>query len=47
MTIESLNSWLRAAVTRRGHFPSDEAAAKLLHLVLRDIGRDWKMAQRE
>jgi transposase-like protein len=27
--IESLNSKLRTAVRRRGHFPNDEAATKL------------------
>jgi putative transposase len=45
--IESLNSKLRGAVTRRGHFPNDEAALKLLYLVLRNISKDWKMPQRE
>ena len=32
--IEALNSKLRRAVRTRGHFPSDDAAAKLLYLVL-------------
>jgi len=32
--IEALNSKLRQAVRIRGHFPSDEAAMKLLYLVL-------------
>jgi len=31
----------------RGHFPSDEAASKLLFLVLREVSQNWKMAQRE
>ena len=31
----------------RGHFPSDEAATKLLFLVLREVSRDWKMPPRE
>ncbi|MEN8518166.1 IS256 family transposase, partial [Burkholderia sp. RS02] len=26
-----------------GHFPSDEAASKLLYLALRNIEKDWKM----
>jgi putative transposase len=26
----------------RGHFPSDEAATKLIYLVLRDITKKWK-----
>lgn len=45
--IESLNSTLRTAIRSRGHFPTDEAALKLLFLVLRRISRDWKMPQRE
>jgi len=32
--IEALNSKLRRAVRARGHFPSDEAATKLLYLIL-------------
>ena len=45
--IESLNSKLRSSVRSRGHFPSDEAATKLLYLVLRDVAKNWKMPQRE
>jgi len=45
--IESLNSNVRKAVRVRGHFPSDEAATKLIFLVLRDVSKDWKMATRE
>lgn len=45
--VESLNSGLRKAVRLRGHFPTDEAAAKLLFLVLRELSRDWKMPPRE
>ncbi len=45
--IESLNSKLRSAVRSRGHFPSDEAAIKLLYLVLRQVSQGWKMPQRE
>ena len=40
--IESLNSKLRTAVRSRGHFPNDEAATKLLFLVLREVSREWK-----
>jgi hypothetical protein len=43
----SLHSRLRKAVRVRGHFPSDEAASKLLFLVLREVGQNWKMASRE
>lgn len=45
--IESLNAKLRRAVRARGHFPSDEAAAKLLYLVLNLASKDWKMPPRE
>ena len=37
--IESLNAKIRRAVRTRGHFPSDEAASKLLYLVLKSCGR--------
>ena len=33
-SIEALNAKLRRAVRARGHFPTDEAAIKLLFLVL-------------
>ncbi len=44
--IESLHMRLRKIVKNRGHFPSDEAATKLLFLALRNIAKDWKMPQR-
>ncbi len=40
--IESLHMQLRKALKTRGHFPSDEAALKLLYLVLRNITRRWQ-----
>lgn len=40
--IESLNSQVRKAVRSRGHFPSDEAATKLMWLVLRNVEAKWK-----
>ena len=40
--IESLNMQLRKIIKNRGHFPSDEAATKLLYLALRDITAKWK-----
>jgi transposase-like protein len=40
--IESLNSYLRKPVRTRGHFPNDEAATKLLYLVLQSLGRKWR-----
>ena len=45
--IEALNSSLRRAVKIRGHFPTDEAAMKLIFLVLRDVAKDWRMPARE
>ena len=44
--IESLHMRLRKIVKNRGHFPSDEAATKLLFLALRNIVKDWKMPPR-
>ena len=44
--IESLNSTLRRPARARGHFPSDEAATKLIWLQLRGITKDWKMPAR-
>jgi transposase-like protein len=41
--IESLHMQLRKIVKNRGHFPSDEAASKLLFLALRNIEKNWKM----
>ena len=41
--IESLHMQLRKIVKNRGHFPSDEAASKLLYLALRNIEKGWKM----
>jgi transposase-like protein len=40
--IESLNMQLRKIIKNRGHFPSDEAATKLLYLALRNIHTKWK-----
>ncbi len=45
--IEALNSKLRRAVRTRGHFPSDEAASKLLYLVLNQTSNGWKAPPRE
>lgn len=46
-SIEALNAKLRRAVRIRGHFPTDEAATKLIWLVLRDATAEWKMPPRE
>ena len=40
--IGSLNAKLRKAVRSRGHFPTDDAALKLLFLVLRQAAKEWK-----
>ena len=45
--IEALNSKLRCAVRARGHFPTDDAALKLLFLVLNRSEKEWKMPPRE
>ena len=39
--IESVNARLRKIIKTRGHFPSDEAATKLLYLALRNITTKW------
>ena len=45
--IESVHSRLRKIIKSRGHFPSDEAATKLIWLALRNITADWKRSSRE
>lgn len=45
--IEALNAKLRRAVRARGHFPSDEAALKLLFLVLNRAEKEWTRGPRE
>jgi putative transposase len=40
--IASLHTQLRKVLKNRGHFPSDEAATKLIYLALRDITKKWK-----
>ena len=40
--IESLHMQLRKIVKTRGHFPTDEAATKLLYLALRNILTKWQ-----
>lgn len=45
--IEALNSKIRRAVRTRGHFPSDEAAAKLIYLALKATSQEWKRSVRE
>lgn len=40
--IESVNARLRKTLKTRGHFPTDEAATKLIWLALRNITGNWK-----
>jgi len=42
--IESLNARLRKIIKTRGHFPTDDAANKLIWLALRNITADWGKA---
>ncbi len=44
--IESLNMSLRKIIKNRGHFPSDDAATKLLYLALRNAAKKWTMPSR-
>ena len=39
--IESLNFQLRKVTKAKGHFPSDEAATKMLYLALRNVQKKW------
>lgn len=40
--IESLNARVRKIIKTRGHFPTDDAATKLIWLALRNITAEWK-----
>jgi putative transposase len=40
--IEAVNSKIRRAVRTRGHFQSEEAAAKLIYLILNATSQEWK-----
>jgi transposase-like protein len=45
--IESVHAQLRKIIKTRGHFPSDDAATKLIWLALRNITADWGRAAKE
>jgi len=45
--IESINARLRKIIKTRGHFPSDDAASKLIWLALRNITADWGRPARD
>ena len=42
--IESVNARLRKILKTRGHFPTDDAATKLIWLALRNITAEWARA---
>lgn len=44
--LESVHAQLRKIIKTRGHFPTDEAATKLIWLALRNITRRWTMPVR-
>ena len=43
--VESLHMSLRKIIKTRGSFPSEEAALKLLYLVLQNVSRKWEIVQ--
>jgi len=45
--IESVNARLRKIIKTRGHFPSDDAATKLIWLALRNITAEWGRAAKD
>ncbi|NRO96896.1 IS256 family transposase, partial [Paraburkholderia sp. NMBU_R16] len=52
--IENINAQLRKIIKTRGHFPTDDAATKLIWLALRNItagwsrsAHDWKQAMNQ
>lgn len=45
--VESVNMQLRKIIKTRGHFPTDEAALKLLYLALRNLSKKWRNASRD
>lgn len=45
--IESLHSQVRKAIRNKGHFPSDEAASKLIYLALQNIAAKWQRPPKE
>jgi transposase-like protein len=40
--LESVHARIRKVIKTRGHFPTDEAATKLIWLALRNITADWR-----
>jgi len=46
-SIESVNARIRKIIKTRGHFPSDDAATKLIWLALRNITAEWSRAAQD
>ena len=42
--LESVHARVRKIIKTRGHFPTDEAATKLIWLTLRNIMAEWSRA---
>ncbi|CBJ42429.1 transposase (fragment) [Ralstonia solanacearum CFBP2957] len=42
--IENINAHVRKIIKTRGHFPTDDAATKLIWLALRNITAGWSRA---
>lgn len=45
--VESVHMQLRKIIKTRGHFPTDEAATKLLYLAMRNLSTKWRYVSRE
>lgn len=45
--VESVHMQLRKIIKTRGHFPTDDAAAKLLYLALRNLSKKWRNVAQE
>jgi putative transposase len=45
--VESVHMQLRKIIKTRGHFPTDDAALKLLYLALRNLSKKWRIVSGE
>jgi putative transposase len=45
--VESVHMQLRKIIKTRGHFPTDDAAMKLLYLALRNLSKKWRNVSTE
>jgi putative transposase len=43
-TIEALNRQIRKTIKTKGHFPTEEAARKLIYLAIRNAEQNWRRA---